>query len=116
MAHAERQIHVEVAYSPAAREVEVVALTLTDGASVADAVRQSGMHRRHGLRLGTLVMSLWGKRCESSTGLREGDRVELCRPLVVDPMQARRLRDKAQADTAKGQKKRPAVAGRRSSR
>jgi hypothetical protein len=44
-----------------------------------------------GLRLG-----VWGRVQPPDTALREGDRVELYRPLSVDPKEARRLRYKKQ--------------------
>ena len=68
---------IEVAYSPRPRQVEVVALTLTVGSTVAAALRASGLLERHHL-------------------LRNGDRVEVYRALTVDPKEARRLRYKRQ--------------------
>jgi putative ubiquitin-RnfH superfamily antitoxin RatB of RatAB toxin-antitoxin module len=38
---------------------------------------------------------VWGRRCALTQRLNDGDRVEIYRPLSVDPKQARRLRDKA---------------------
>jgi uncharacterized protein len=101
-------VRVEVAFSPAPRHVEVVAVMLAAGATVADALAASGLPSRHGVALDTLRLSLWGRRCATSRVLRDGDRVECCRPLVVDPKQARRLRSAAQPQ----KRKRPARAGR----
>lgn len=73
--------------------VHRVHLRLPSGASVADAVERSG--------LGSLPeappllaghVGRWGKACAATDLLQEGDRVELYRPLIVDPMVARRRR------------------------
>lgn len=37
-------------------------------------------------------VGVFSKRCDVSTPLRDGDRVELYRPLLVDPKQVRRER------------------------
>ena len=85
---------VEVAYSPAAGEVDCVALSLPAGATVADAVQASGLLQRHGLDAGTLRVGVWCRVQEAGTMLRDRDRVEIYRPLLVDPKEARRQRYK----------------------
>ena len=58
--------------------------------TVADALRASGFADpavHSGDPSGsTWLLGCWGKRCDLSTVLRERDRVELYRPLVVQPM------------------------------
>ncbi len=100
-------VHVEVAFSALPRQVEVLSLTLPRGATVGDALSASGLIERHALALSTVTCGVWGRRCELSRLLHEGDRVELYRALVVNPKQARRLRDQGQRKA-----KRPAGAGR----
>ena len=100
---------VEVAYSATARQVELVALDLPAASTVSDALHASGLLERHGLVSGALQCGVWGRRCTLSQVLRDGDRVELCRALTVDPKDARRLRDKGQR---RPKEKRPAGAGR----
>lgn len=39
-----------------------------------------------------LAAGIFGKRCEPSQRLRDGDRIELYRPLLADPKAARRER------------------------
>jgi uncharacterized protein len=99
-------VRVEVAFGAAPRKVHTIALTLPRGATVSDAVAASGISASDALRY-----SIWGKRCTASRVLADGDRVECCRPLRVDPKQARRLRSQAQPK-AGPKAKRPAVAGR----
>lgn len=91
------ELRVSVAYSPRAGEVDEVELCLPPGATVADALRESGMQTRHpGHDLSVLPVGIWGSFCERSDALRDRDRVELYRPLRVDPKEARRQRYQAQ--------------------
>ena len=90
-------LRVSVAYSPRAGEVDEVNLQLAPGATVADALRESGLQARHpGLALEALPVGIWGAFCDRSDALRDRDRVELYRPLRVDPKEARRRRQRAQ--------------------
>jgi putative ubiquitin-RnfH superfamily antitoxin RatB of RatAB toxin-antitoxin module len=89
-------MRVEVAYSPAPRQVQVVTLDLAAGCSVADALRASGLLERHALALEGLRCGVWSRVQPLDALLRDGDRVELYRPLSVDPKEARRLRYKRQ--------------------
>ena len=82
-----RAIRVEIAYSPAPGRMQRLSLTLPEGATVADALQRSGWSLPAGLRVG-----VWGRLQVSSEPLRDLDRVELYRPLTVDPKEARRQR------------------------
>jgi len=84
-------IVVIVACSPGARQVEQVELRLPCGATVADALRESGLLQRHPELAGAKV-GVWGRLRTPQDPLRDGDRVELYRPLQVDPKEARRQR------------------------
>jgi len=101
--------HVEVAYSVAARQVELVALGLPAASTVGDALQASGLLERHGLAIDAVSCGVWGRRCPLTQMLRDGDRVEIYRCLTVDPKEARRLRYKGQRQP---KAKRPAGAGR----
>ncbi len=88
-----RSIRVQVAYSPAPERVDLVSLSLNEGAPVAEALAASGLLERHGLMLGEgLVCGVWAKIRPLDHPLREGDRIEVYRPLKVDPKEARRQR------------------------
>ena len=92
------RIHVSVVYSPRAGEVEEVELELAPGATVAEALQASGMQVRHpGIAIDALPVGIWGVFCERGDRLRDRDRVELYRPLRVDPKEARRQRQRVQA-------------------
>jgi putative ubiquitin-RnfH superfamily antitoxin RatB of RatAB toxin-antitoxin module len=86
-------VRVSVAYSPQARIVDETELTLPAGATLADAIRASGVLARHpGLDVAQAKFGIWGRVQAPETVLRERDRVEVYRPLQVDPKEARRLR------------------------
>jgi len=95
-------MQVVVAYSPAPQQVDHVALQLPAGATVNDALRESGLAQRHpGIDLAALKVGVWGKLRPLEHVLRDGDRVELYRPLKVDPKEARRQRYRSHRDKSK---------------
>ena len=71
MGHAERRatglLSVTVAYSPRAGVVEEVALAMRAGASVADALRDSGLLQRHGIDAGATAVGVWGALVDAQT-------------------------------------------------
>lgn len=95
------EVGVEVVYSPRPGELEQVALRLAEGSTVLHALRASGLLARHPeIDLGAQPVGVWGRRCPLSQALRDRDRVELYRPLTVDPKEARRLRYRGQKERA----------------
>jgi putative ubiquitin-RnfH superfamily antitoxin RatB of RatAB toxin-antitoxin module len=46
--------------------------------------------------------AVWGKPVDKNTPLKDGDRLEVLRPLLVDPKEARRLRFNQQGSRAAG--------------
>ena len=92
---------VTVLYSPAPREVLEWVVDLPEGASAGEAVRASGWPDAvPGADLPDL--GIWGRRCAPGQVLREGDRVEVYRALVVDPKVARRERFRKQGTRGAG--------------
>jgi uncharacterized protein len=90
-------LNVQVSYSPAPREVDTVSLQLQPGSTMTDALRASGLLERHGLTLDEhLSVGIWTKLRPLDTPLREADRVEIYRGLLVDPKEARRQRYRKQ--------------------
>jgi uncharacterized protein len=86
---------------------DVVALALPAGATVADAIARSGLVERHRIDRGAMRSGVDGRLVGDDTALRDGDRVEICRPLVVDPKDARRLRAEARGRSRSGRPPRP---------
>jgi len=66
-------------------------LQLAGGATVADAIRFSGI-AEHIENLEMSQVGVFGRLVDGATVLRDGDRVEIYRPLAADPQEARRRR------------------------
>ena len=85
-------LSVEVVYALASGE-DAVTLTLAAGATVAEAVRASGVLERHPeIDPGRQKIGIHGRVVAAQTPLRDGDRVEIYRALIVDAKEARRRR------------------------
>ena len=89
---ANADMHVDVVFCPQPGITDLVALRLAPGATVADALAASGLLPRHQLPAQGLRVGVWSKLREATTVLRDKDRVEIYRPLLVDPKEARRQR------------------------
>lgn len=97
---------VEVVYSPRSGEVDRTVVQLPVGATVEDALRASGVRQRNALAEADVQVGVWGRACDRTRVLRDHDRVELYRALLVDPKEARRQRQRQQPPT-----RRKAVSG-----
>jgi putative ubiquitin-RnfH superfamily antitoxin RatB of RatAB toxin-antitoxin module len=85
-------MRVEVVFALPERQF-IESVTVPDDAIVADAIRICGVEKRFpDVRFDDLQAGIWGKPAERSERLREGDRVEIYRPLGMDPRDARRLK------------------------
>lgn len=90
---AETDIEVVVAYAPAARQVCELRLRLPAGATLAQALQASGLATMYpALDLAHAAVGIWGRKAARDQLLRNRDRVEIYRPLRVDPKVARRER------------------------
>jgi putative ubiquitin-RnfH superfamily antitoxin RatB of RatAB toxin-antitoxin module len=80
-------------FSPAARQVREWALEVPPGSNIKQALMQSRLlHEFADLAIDTLHAGIWGKPHGLSHKLKEHDRIEIYRPLRVDPKVARRER------------------------
>ena len=85
-------VRVEVVYALAC-EAQVVLVEVKEGASALAAVEASGLLARFpGIDAADLRLGRFGREISREAPVGEGDRVEILRPLVVSPMEARRLR------------------------
>ncbi len=89
-------IGVELAFSPRPGEMQRIALNLPEGTTIAQALEQSGLALPADLRVG-----IWGRLRELTDTLRDRDRLEIYRPLTVDPKEARRQRYRSHRDAKK---------------
>lgn len=86
------RLRVEVVYAEPGR-VWTRTVQLAPGAVVRDAVDVSGLAReRPDADVGDGNLGVFGRRVKPTHPLRDGDRVEVYRPLTRDPMEARRRR------------------------
>jgi putative ubiquitin-RnfH superfamily antitoxin RatB of RatAB toxin-antitoxin module len=91
---------VDVVYCAGPGRIDLVAVELPPGSTAAQALAASGLLQRHGLQAEGLRLGVWGKLREPDTVLRERDRVEIYRPLLVDPKEARRQRYQRHKESA----------------
>lgn len=87
-------MRVELVWSPRAGDVQHRWLVLAEGCTVEAALRGCAefMTAQAGQPLDALRIGVWGRLRPLATVLRERDRIEVYRPLTVDPKEARRLR------------------------
>jgi putative ubiquitin-RnfH superfamily antitoxin RatB of RatAB toxin-antitoxin module len=106
-------ITVSIVYSPAARQVYEDELQLEDGATVRQAVAASGLLAAFPeLELGQALVGVWGRKAAAGQVLRNRDRIEIYRPLQVDPKVARRERFRKQGVRSTGLFARPRAGGK----
>jgi putative ubiquitin-RnfH superfamily antitoxin RatB of RatAB toxin-antitoxin module len=86
----DERISVEVVFALPQRQ-KLVTVSLARGASVADAIAESGLQRDfEDIDFSTLENGVWGRLVSSEHPVDDGDRVEIYRPLQRDPRDARR--------------------------
>lgn len=96
-------VHVEVVFAQTARQVDIRPLELPAGATVLDALRASGiLEGLSDAEKDALTVGVWGRKTAMQHTLRDRDRVEIYRPLRVDPKVARRERFKKQGARTTG--------------
>ncbi len=92
---------VELVWSPQAGETRRLPLQLPPGSTVRQAL-QAARALAADLPGDPSALGVWGKACGLDQALRAGDRLELYRPLRVDPKEARRQRYRAQGPRRRG--------------
>jgi putative ubiquitin-RnfH superfamily antitoxin RatB of RatAB toxin-antitoxin module len=85
-------MRVEVVFALADKQ-ELLVVELPDGSTVGAAIERSTLARQFpDIDFDTLQAGVWGKPTARGHVVREGDRIELYRPLEMDPRDARRLK------------------------
>ena len=87
----DRLIEVEVAYARPERQV-ILRIEMTTPATIEQAIKASGIVDLFPEIEPLIGVGLFGQPCALETPLRGGDRVEIYRPLMIDPREARRAR------------------------
>jgi len=87
-----RMLRVEIVYALRDRQV-LLALEVEGGTTARQAVERSGILQRFPeIDLARAGLGIFGRVVSPDTPLRDGDRVEIYRPLIADPKNARRER------------------------
>ncbi len=85
-------IRIEIAYAEPHRAI-VKALSLAAGSRIADALRVAALDPDFsGVDLVNSPLGVFGRVAGKEYVLKEGDRIEIYRPLAADPKAARRSR------------------------
>jgi uncharacterized protein len=98
-------IEVTVVHSPQARVVHALCLELPEASRVSDALAVCAKDARFTAVLTQVDapnVGVWGKKMHGGELLSSGDRLEIYRPLRVDPKVARRERFKKQGAKSAG--------------
>ncbi len=85
-------LQVEVAYAEPDRQ-RVMEIDIAVGSTLEQAIRISGiLDEFPGIDLNSNKVGIFGRLCSLQQVLRQGDRIEIYRPLLMDPMEHRRQR------------------------
>jgi len=93
---AEEQLRVEVAFALPDKQM-VLTVDVPPGCSVSEAIERSGIYdQQPQARDLAVAVGIFGKvvKKPEQEPVRDGDRIELYRPLIIDPNQARANRAK----------------------
>jgi len=88
----EALIDVEVAYATPEQQV-IIVLKVPEGATIEHAINASGLLNQFPeIDAADIKAGIFGSLCKLNQQLRQADRVEIYRPLIHDPKEARRQR------------------------
>jgi putative ubiquitin-RnfH superfamily antitoxin RatB of RatAB toxin-antitoxin module len=85
-------VELEVIYAKPEEQV-IIAITMPEEATVEAAIKASGLLQRFPeIAKSELKAGIFGVVCKLDQLVKEGDRIEIYRPLLHDPKEARRQR------------------------
>jgi len=85
-------LRIEVAHARPGKQV-LLTLTVKPGTSLLDAIEQSGIRDEFpDIRIEPDKLGIFGRRVGPDYELKNGDRIEIYRPLIADPKEIRRER------------------------
>jgi len=94
-------IRVEVAYATPARQL-LLSLEVPEDCTVAEAIERSGIRDEFPeMKLDPNAVGIFSRKVSIDQQLRDGDRVEIYRPLIADPKEIRRQRAEAKKTLSK---------------
>jgi hypothetical protein len=85
-------MEVEVAYATPAKQA-LVKIQAPEGCTVEQAIELSGIREMFpGIEIDPNAVGIFSRKVQMDQELREGDRVEIYRPLIADPKEMRKQR------------------------
>jgi putative ubiquitin-RnfH superfamily antitoxin RatB of RatAB toxin-antitoxin module len=88
----EKLITIEVAYAKPEQQV-IISLEMPEDTTVEQTIKASGILEQFPeIDTSDLKVGIFGNVCKLERLIREGDRIEVYRPLIHDPKDARRER------------------------
>ncbi|SQI42044.1 Uncharacterised protein family (UPF0125) [Leminorella richardii] len=85
-------ISIEVVYALPEKQF-LIALSVPQGTTVEEAIRTSGLlETRQDIDLKVNKVGIFSRAAKLTDEVKEGDRVEIYRPLIADPKELRRMR------------------------
>lgn len=85
-------IRIEVVYATPEKQV-LLSLSVPQGSTVAEGIERSAIRDEFpGMEIKPESAGIFSRKVPFDHVLREGDRIEIYRPLIVDPKEARRQR------------------------
>lgn len=95
---ADQRLNIEVAFGTST-EQRIVDVDLAVGATIHDAVQASGLAAAFPeFNFAQLRKGVWNEVKGDEHCLKDGDRVEIYRPLIIEPKEARRRRAEKRRD------------------
>ncbi|MGZ8218361.1 RnfH family protein [Methylomagnum sp.] len=83
-------MNIGVCYAEADRQLWM-RMEIPDGSSVKEAIQHSGILKRFPeIDLDTQKVGIFGKLVKLDAPIKEGDRIEIYRPIIADPKTVRR--------------------------
>lgn len=105
----DQQLKLEVAFALPTKQT-LLQVTVEPGATVKEVIKASGIIERYPeIDLDKNAVGIWNRTCKLDAIPEDGDRIEIYRPLIADPKEARRLR----AEKAKSEGRADKVTGGR---
>jgi len=88
----EESFEIEVAYALPDEQI-LLKTQVEQGATVLDGLEQSGILKKFPqIDIQTVAVGIFGKKSKLDAALSAGDRIEIYRPLIADPKEARKKR------------------------
>jgi putative ubiquitin-RnfH superfamily antitoxin RatB of RatAB toxin-antitoxin module len=85
-------ISIEITYALPDKQT-LLSLSVPANTTVVEAIEQSGIGKLHAdIDLSINKVGIWYKTTKLDTVLKEGDRIEIYRPLIADPKEVRKKR------------------------